>query len=1817
MRLDTIIYIRPLSFRCIGFLLYLQPMRKHILALLFLIWVWKVSGQCPQITAMTYSASPRETYCPGKSLPFSIFGTRWSVNSSVEIYGSGSPSFNPLRGEGVSLGRKNLNELTCNPSACPLVNTIYVDGCGSEDNEMVIMSSGGGLNYTDIVIDFDSDNNPNFCAGCGDIGVDCNLTPLNSLPGCTTLKIAAGDGYVPPNALVVIFTSSSANSIQSFSTICGFPVDVYAFKSTCNRGGVGAFTNKGEAIGTRNTIVRTCVSCAQDIVYNTEDNRFSGVDGDVLNVSATNEVTPGTFPCTQAIGSPVPLPFTLETTLPASLCGVTTIYFKAVIRDQGCETVYDVPVPFTNFTCPAVTIQALPDSSICRGASTNLFVSPAQWNRYQWSTNRNGSTIPVMPGSNTIYTVTVTDGQGCTTTDQLEVKVTNPPIARITAFPNDSVCAGETVTLMATTGPGFAYKWSDGSTRSTLSTTLTATKRYDVTITNNSCPGKDSIFLTTLSPEECFSSGCPEVVIQPFGKTICNSGGIQTLVAILGTGPTGGTFTWSGPGITQPTGLFDPQAAGIGAHALTVTYRLDTCTWDLTDTVMVINPAATVISAAEYCRSANETTLPVQLSFNGIGPFTIYYTLDGQPSRDTVIDERQVTLLIPLNGRPAFFRLDSIYDGSCQGMVVGNDEITIIHPLTYRKVEVRCVGDFTRFTVTLELDGDRFNRYALNVPGTWNGKRFTSAPLPVATAAVLELQSRCDTISASVPPPQCVCAADAGTLRITFDTFLYCSGSLPGTINLTVETPAQAGFGQQHWYILHDGKADSIGTVIFTSPTAQINTNNQDLLPALYVAQSAVVSLDENNQPDWSLPCLDLSNPQYVRVALPPTATLTDSVVIVCGDQDSVAVPVNITGRPPVTLSFLQNSIPLQITAPASGNTSILLSAAIPTLLQLTAIEDAVCSNQARGSLEILLVENDTGYMNIGLCPGDTMTWRPKGYRGPAKSFHAGHRQDTFWLKTLDGCDSLVEATVKDLTPGIRLFERNFCRGGFPIPLEGRFYDDKNTTDTIVSRFKAANGCDSFIYVKINVLEPVRDTIRPRLCLEDTVRYGGVLFGFDYEVEGELRFSGAAANGCDSFLYVAVEFLEDGQGFINVEICPRDTIVVGPEKFGAFRKSGVVILPNGGVNGCDSIVVVNLRDRRLPIGPTQTFIICPKDTIRPFNIVYHAERRIGVDTLFGAAADGCDSLVPVQIQLKIEPEFILDPILCPGESVIVNGTTYNATNPTGLEILSRAATNQCDSIVSIQLSFYEEVVDTLVIPLCIGADITIGGVTFDRSNPEGQVVAGQKVTGCDSLVYVIIQDASLLEGKLDVKLCPGASFELEGEVFNAARPSGDVLLVAGSVDGCDSLVHVAVTFYDTIRFLLQETLCVGDTVLVNGIPYYAGQTQGVETLAGAGANGCDSMVVVNLTFLEAEVTDLELHLCPGESTEIGDQVFDSTHLSGTVILPGQSEFGCDLIFNVTAVIDRITFGVFNPILCPGQSVLVNGVRYDESRPQGLELLLNKNQFGCDSIVTIDLQFRPINVQSTSLVSGCNGQITKSVTITSTDFGLPPYRVDIPGKPVVTIGQLPYTFLVADSAKTVTYELTDANGCKAQETVIFDTIASNSITLGPDQVIKLGESTTIEAISNFPIASYTLLGADNTSCTNCLPLTIQPLRTIQYRLKALDASGCTSEDDITITVEQLYRLYIPNIFSPNGDNVNDYFVLGGDENLTMIHKLQIFDPWGELVFEAREYFPDAAQPAWDGRFHGELMKPGVFVYLVEASFIDGARRTWSGDLTLMR
>ena len=116
---------------------------------------------------------------------------------------------------------------------------------------------------------------------------------------------------------------------------------------------------------------------------------------------------------------------------------------------------------------------------------------------------------------------------------------------------------------------------------------------------------------------------------------------------------------------------------------------------------------------------------------------------------------------------------------------------------------------------------------------------------------------------------------------------------------------------------------------------------------------------------------------------------------------------------------------------------------------------------------------------------------------------------------------------------------------------------------------------------------------------------------------------------------------------------------------------------------------------------------------------------------------------------------------------------------------------------------------------------------------------------------------------------------------------------------------------------------------------------------------------------------------------------------------------------------------------------------------------------------------------------------------------------------------------------------------------------------------------------------------------------------------IDSNGCTAYDDILITVEATRDIYTPNVFSPNEDGINDFFFLSSSDPDARIETLQIFDRWGEIVFTAHDIPVNSESEGWNGKFGGERMLPGVYVFSAVISFGDGFKERVKGDITLIR
>jgi gliding motility-associated-like protein len=98
------------------------------------------------------------------------------------------------------------------------------------------------------------------------------------------------------------------------------------------------------------------------------------------------------------------------------------------------------------------------------------------------------------------------------------------------------------------------------------------------------------------------------------------------------------------------------------------------------------------------------------------------------------------------------------------------------------------------------------------------------------------------------------------------------------------------------------------------------------------------------------------------------------------------------------------------------------------------------------------------------------------------------------------------------------------------------------------------------------------------------------------------------------------------------------------------------------------------------------------------------------------------------------------------------------------------------------------------------------------------------------------------------------------------------------------------------------------------------------------------------------------------------------------------------------------------------------------------------------------------------------------------------------------------------------------------------------------------------------------------------------------------------------VEECSEIWIPNAFTPNGDDENDFFLPKGI-NIEEFHML-IFNRWGEQLFESYEL-----ENGWDGIYQGENCPIGVYVYLIEYKAMgngnDQSKEKRQGMVTLVR
>jgi len=138
------------------------------------------------------------------------------------------------------------------------------------------------------------------------------------------------------------------------------------------------------------------------------------------------------------------------------------------------------------------------------------------------------------------------------------------------------------------------------------------------------------------------------------------------------------------------------------------------------------------------------------------------------------------------------------------------------------------------------------------------------------------------------------------------------------------------------------------------------------------------------------------------------------------------------------------------------------------------------------------------------------------------------------------------------------------------------------------------------------------------------------------------------------------------------------------------------------------------------------------------------------------------------------------------------------------------------------------------------------------------------------------------------------------------------------------------------------------------------------------------------------------------------------------------------------------------------------------------------------------------------------------------------------------------------------------------------------------------------------------------CTDCPSTVAVPFEHVTYGLRVTNDDGCFDTDTVSIRVSKDFMYFIPNVFTPNGDDRNDYFYVFSRAQATL-SEFQIFSRWGDLVFERTNAIPNEPSFGWNGYFGNgnRPMEPGTYVYRVVLLFPDGSEEIVHGDVTLLR
>ncbi|MFT6844098.1 MAG: gliding motility-associated-like protein [Flavobacteriales bacterium] len=1441
------------------------------------------------------------------------------------------------------------------------------------------------------------------------------------------------------------------------------------------------------------------------------------------------------------------------------------------IKDANCDnTGLTTSINVVVNALPTVVANTTNTNTICDGDALTLAGSGA--NTYVWD---NGVTdnVAFNPGVTTTYEVSGTDANNCVNTDQIQVVVN--PLPTVTAnATSTTICDGDAVTL---TGSGASsYVWDNGVTDN-VAFNPSATTTYTVTGTDaNNCVNTNQIQVVV--------NPLPTVVANATSTTICNG----DAVTLSGSGAN--TYIWD-------NGVSDNVAFNPG---VTTTYEVtgtDANNCVNTDQIqVVVNPLPSIV--------ANATSTAIcdgdAVTLSGSGANT--YVWDNSVV-DGVAFNPSATTTYTVTGTDA---------NNCQN--TGQIQV-VVNPLpTVVSITEQCIATNDKYHVSITLAGGSGNyNYKQGVDitpagltGSFTGSTWNSnTPINSATAYAIVFYDDLGCEVTASGNHACNCISDAGTMNdLTAQTLCLDQFTTPTHQNDWVND-----LDDIFTFVLSDvAVPNSAADILAWNNNGVFGFDSNTITCGTTYYLLAVAGNDlENGQADFADICLDLSAAIPVTWRCAPDASFEDSDFSAC-------IGTNINANVLLT----PNNLALNYTISAPGINGVGEVGVDPQTFVMPA------SN-------VTLTLSSVQYNDAPACP-QTIN----------KSLTITALDTLELLSVTETCNATNDKYVVRVTLlGGDINSYDFDPATIPAGLAWTFDNiDTWTSDPINSGvayevdFFDGNNCD---------IEKVNGQ-KTCICTSNTGTMDTTSIDVCEDVNATAIYDGTGEflDGNDMLQFI----LHDGVGFP----VPPIGGVMDRNALGVFAYNviyaynttyyitavvgnnvgGEVDLDDPCLNASARVPVVFRQLPDVTVSALPNDSICIGDAaelqftftkgVAPYNVM---ETNGSID---GLSNRDTRPIIPNLGQTKTYTFTSVTDQYC--SSIINQSVTF--TLPKAFDVTSTIAPVNCQDIDDGALS----------------VEVTggFGPYTYQWYDVSGDPISGEINNNIDSLA----------PGNYPVEITDSFGCTTTEYLSLATPPLFDIDLVAILEQICfqDSAGELNVTAPNGNRFTIDSTSNVYRPWQNSNIFLEMNFIPGTNNylIKATDANNCEADTIINITGLTPMTwvsTPDDRFICPNTSTTLQGQVTggngnytyvwdDVTVSPQQVVSPAETtsysvyakdKNDCPSSKTYVTVIvpDEMSMTTQSPdFLCAGnEATLVVNTNGGTGAYQPVWTNLNNNTQHTQELwniapdTTTSYEITVSDSCGTSLSKTLKVVVPKEVDVAFTpkdQEGCAPLEITFTKTTSIDYQNLQWNF--SDGPKStksnpthkwyqagtypVTLTIFDAYGCAYQhdDTVYVHPNAVPLFTFLPEKInAALPE---IQLSNHSQIADSFIWHIDSVGIfTEAEPkITFPDYESGVYQvcLLANNQYNCPDELCKRIYAEYENMVFVPNFFTPNGDQINEGFKPVLSSQAVTFYEFMVFDRWGEMLFSS-----DNNQQSWDGTFKNKPAKPDTYVWKLRVRF----------------